>query len=315
MRLLLLGCTGLVGRELVPMLQAAGHSLTVVSRRQRSIPGVDLVVADPALAASWGEGSSLRRALEQAEGVVNLAGEPIAEQRWTPAHLKTLFASRIDTTTHLVEAIKASPAPPQVLVNASAVGFYGTSTTASFTEESPAGADVLADLCSQWEAAAAQVPQSTRLVITRIGIVLAADGGALGKMLPIFRIGFGGPIGSGQQWMSWIARTDLCRLISQALSDSSLKGTYNATSPEPVSMREFCAQLGQALNRPSLLPVPGLVLKLLLGDGASVVLEGQQVLPRRLQEQGFAHRAPSLDAALALELRPASAAATSPGRR
>ena len=285
MRLLLLGCTGLVGRELVPMLQAAGHSLTVVSRRQRSIPGVDLVVADPALAVSWGEGSSLRRALEQAEGVVNLAGEPIAEQRWTPAHLKTLFVSRIDTTTHLVEAIKASPAPPQVLVNASAVGFYGTSTTASFTEENPAGGDVLADLCSQWEAAAAQVPQSTRLVITRIGIVLAADGGALGKMLPIFRIGFGGPIGSGQQWMSWIARTDLCRLISQALIDSSLKGTYNATAPEPVSMREFCTQLGQALNRPSLLPVPGPVLKLLLGDGASVVLEGQRADPARLKDQ------------------------------
>lgn len=314
MRLLLLGCTGLVGRELVPMLQGAGHKLTVVSRRKRAIAGVDLIEADPALAASWADGSSLRRALEQAEGVVNLAGEPIAEQRWTPAHLKTLFSSRIDTTRHLVAAIKSSPAPPQVLVNASAVGFYGTSATASFTEESSAGADVLSDLCGQWEVAAGQVPDSTRLVITRIGIVLAADGGALGKMLPIFRTGFGGPIGSGQQWMSWIARTDLCRLITEALTDLSYAGIYNATAPTPVPMQEFCTQLGRALNRPSLLPVPGPVLKLLLGDGAAVVLEGQQALPQRLQQKGFHYTAKSLDAALEQVLRPAAAVATSPGR-
>ena len=314
MRLLLLGCTGLVGRELVPMLQGAGHKLTVVSRRKRAIAGVDLIEADPALAASWADGSSLRCALEQADGVVNLAGEPIAEQRWTPAHLKTLFSSRIDTTQHLVAAIKSSPEPPQVLVNASAVGFYGTSSTASFTEESPAGDDVLSDLCGQWEVAAGQVPDSTRLVITRIGIVLAADGGALGKMLPIFRTGFGGPIGSGQQWMSWIARTDLCRLITEALTDLSYAGTYNATAPTPVPMQEFCTQLGRVLNRPSLLPVPGPVLKLLLGDGAAVVLEGQQVLPQRLQQQGFDYRAKSLDAALQQVLRPAAAVATSPGR-
>ena len=314
MRLLLLGCTGLVGRELVPMLQGAGHKLTVVSRRKRAIAGVDLIEADPALAASWADGSSLRRALEQAEGVVNLAGEPIAEQRWTPAHLKTLFSSRIDTTRHLVAAIKSSAAPPQVLVNASAVGFYGTSATASFTEESSAGADVLSDLCGQWEVAAGQVPDSTRLVITRIGIVLAADGGALGKMLPIFRTGFGGPIGSGQQWMSWIARTDLCRLITDALTDRIYAGIYNATAPTPVPMKEFCTQLGRALNRPSLLPVPGPVLKLLLGDGAAVVLEGQQALPQRLQQKGFHYTAKSLDAALEQVLRPAAAVATSPGR-
>ena len=300
MRLLLLGCTGLVGRELVPHLLAAGHTLTVVSRQQRQIAGVSCVQVDPSQPESWEAGSALQQALDQAEGVVNLAGEPIAEQRWTPSHLEVLNRSRIDTTRHLVAAINASATPPQVLVSASAVGFYGTSETACFNEDSPAGADVLGTLCAQWEAAAQEVKPSTRLVITRIGIVLAADGGALGKMLPIFRTGFGGPIGSGQQWMSWIARTDLCGLIATALTDSSLQGTYNATAPNPVRMREFCSELGRALRRPSLLPVPGPILKLLLGDGAAVVLEGQRVLPQRLeQEPSFAFAKPSLSEALA----------------
>ena len=303
MRLLLLGCTGLVGRELVPLLLAAGHTITLVSRQQRQLAGVSCLQVDPSQPESWTAGSELQRALEQAEGVVNLAGEPIAEQRWTPAHLELLHRSRIDTTRHLVAAINASPTPPQVLVSASAVGFYGTSETASFSEDSPAGADVLGKLCAQWEAAAQEVNPSTRLVITRIGIVLAADGGALGKMLPIFRAGFGGPIGSGQQWMSWIARADLCQLISVALSDEAFAGTYNATAPNPVSMREFCSELGRALRRPSLLPVPGAVLKLLLGDGAEVVLQGQQVLPQKLQAQQFAFQAPQLDQALALSLK------------
>ena len=295
MHLLLLGCTGLVGRELVPQLLAAGHTLTVVSRQQRQLAGVSCIQADPSRPESWVASSALQQALEQAEGVVNLAGEPIAEQRWTPAHLEVLHRSRIDTTRHLVAAINASPKPPQVLVSASAVGFYGTSESASFNEDSPAGIDVLAKLCAQWEAAAQPVNPRTRLVITRIGIVLAADGGALGKMLPIFRAGFGGPIGSGQQWMSWISRADLCQLITAALSDEAFAGTYNATAPNPVSMREFCSELGRALRRPSLLPVPGAVLKLLLGDGAEVVLKGQQVVPTRLQESKFTFKFPTLE--------------------
>ena len=296
MRLLLLGCTGLVGRELVPQLLAAGHTLTVVSRQQRQLAGVTCLHADPSHSEGWAAGSALQQALEQAEGVVNLAGEPIAEKRWTPAHLEVLRRSRIDTTRHLVAAINASATPPKVLVSASAVGFYGTSETASFKEDSPAGADVLGKLCAQWEAAAQEVKPSTRLVITRIGIVLAADGGALGKMLPIFRAGFGGPIGSGLQRMSWIARADLCQLISQALTQDSFAGVYNATAPNPVSMRKFCSELGRALRRPSLLPVPGAVLKLLLGDGAEVVLQGQQVNPMRLQEKGFNFAQPDLGA-------------------
>jgi uncharacterized protein (TIGR01777 family) len=186
-----------------------------------------------------------------------------------------------------------------VLINGSAIGYYGTSASQSFTEASPAGADVLGRLCQAWEEEAKAAAGRCRVVILRIGIVLGCDGGALGKMLPVFRLGFGGPIGDGQQWMSWISRYDLCQLIAQALEDPAYGGTYNAVAPEPCSMASFAAALGRCLGRPSLLPVPGPLLQLLLGDGAKVVLEGQRVLPERLQQQGFAFRDGQLSAALA----------------
>lgn len=305
MRLLLLGCTGFVGRELVPQLLQAGHQLTLVSRRlargyaaEQADGRVTWLQFDPAVESSWQDGALLS-ALAQADGVVNLAGEPIAEKRWTTSHLKVLEDSRLETTRLLVEALKACATPPAVLVNASAIGFYGTSPEQRFVESSPAGSDFLASLCSRWEAAAAEVPAATRQLTLRIGIVIAADGGALGKMLPVFRTGFGGPIGSGQQWMSWIHRSDLCALILRGLEDSAWSGVVNAVAPQPVSMARFAQELGRCLGRPSLLPVPGPVLQVLLGDGAKVVLEGQQVASDRLAELGFSFRYPDLPAALA----------------
>ena len=304
MRLLLLGCTGFVGRELVPMLLKQGHQLTLISRRmargyetERAAGDLTWLQLDPASATSWRD-AALLEALNQADAVVNLTGEPIAEKRWTPAHLRVLEASRLETTRLLVEAMAASATPPGVLINASAIGFYGTSATARFVESSPAGGDFLASLCQRWEQAAAAAPAGTRVVSVRIGIVLAADGGALGKMLPVFRAGFGGPIGSGQQWMSWIHRTDLCALLQQALVDDSWSGVVNAVAPEPASMATFSKQLGRSLGRPSLLPVPGPVLQVLLGDGAKVVLEGQQVASERLETLDFSFRYPSLASAL-----------------
>ena len=304
MRLLLLGCTGFVGRELVPMLLKQGHQLTLISRRmargyetERAAGDLTWLQLDPASATSW-QDAALLEALNQADAVVNLTGEPIAEKRWTPAHLLVLEASRLETTRLLVEAMAASANPPGVLINASAIGFYGTSATARFVESSPAGGDFLASLCQRWEQAAAAAPAGTRVVSVRIGIVLAADGGALGKMLPVFRAGFGGPIGSGQQWMSWIHRTDLCALLQQALIDDSWSGVVNAVAPEPASMATFSKQLGRSLGRPSLLPVPGPVLQVLLGDGAKVVLEGQQVASERLETLDFSFRYPSLASAL-----------------
>jgi uncharacterized protein (TIGR01777 family) len=309
-RLLLLGCSGFVGRALVPYLLELGHGITLVSRRSQPFPSLAAdrlksLVFDPADPASWQQ-DALRQALAEADGVVNLVGEPIAERRWTPEHLQRLRDSRVRSTELLVAAIQALPTPPSVLVSGSAVGYYGTSTEARFDESSPVGADFLGQLCRDWEAAATAVPPGCRLVILRLGIVLGPDGGALGKMLPVFRAGFGGPVGSGRQWMSWIHRHDLCRLIATALEDSSYSSTYNAVAPEPATMGAFASALGRSLGRPSLLPVPGAILHLLLGDGARVVLDGQRVFPERLLGQGFSFRYPELSAALA--------AATSPGR-
>ena len=311
MRLLLLGCTGFVGRDLVPYLLELGHQLTIVSRREHPFPllaGDRLVCLrlDPADPASWRR-EELRQAIGAAEGVVNLAGEPIAEKRWSEQHCRLLMDSRVRTTEALVAAMAPLRQPPRVLVQASAVGYYGTSADALFREDSPAGSDFLAQICQRWETAAAAAPSGVRLVTLRIGIVLGPDGGALGRMLPVFRLGFGGPVGSGRQWMSWIHRHDLVRLIATALEDPAFSGTYNAVAPAPTRMGQFADSLGRTLGRTSLLPVPAPILQLLLGDGAQVVLEGQQVLPARLQAQGFQFRYPELSAALA--------AATSPGPR
>ncbi|MFM7551182.1 MAG: TIGR01777 family oxidoreductase [Cyanobacteriota bacterium] len=308
MRLLLLGCSGFVGRELVPYLLQLGHTLTLVSRQPQPFPALagerlNLLQLNPVDPEAWRH-DGLDSALAEADGVVNLAGEPIAEQRWTPAHRQLLLDSRLRTTEQLVRAMAALPSPPQVLVNASAVGFYGTSETARFTETSASGSDVLAEICRAWEAAADQAPAGCRVVKLRIGIVLGPDGGALGKMLPVFRAGIGGPVGSGRQWMSWIHRTDLCRLIAEALEDPTYSGVYNAVAPTPVTMGDLATALGRALGRPSLLPVPGPILQLLLGDGAQVVLEGQQVLPERLQSQGFQFHYGELSAALAAATSP-----------
>ena len=305
MRLLLLGCTGFVGRELVPQLLQAGHQISLVSRRlprgydsERDEGLINYIQIDPSQSSSWLT-EPLINALADADGVVNLAGEPIAEKRWTESHLKVLEDSRLETTRLLVEALKTCATPPAILVNASAIGYYGTSLDQRFVETSPAGSDFLASLCSRWEAAATAAPSATRQLTLRIGIVVAADGGALGKMIPVFRTGFGGPIGSGQQWMSWIHRSDLCSLIQRGLEDEAWSGVVNAVAPEPVSMARFAQELGRCLGRPSLLPVPGPVLQVLLGDGAKVVLEGQQVVSARLEELGFSFRFPDLASAIA----------------
>ncbi|AAP99186.1 MULTISPECIES: TIGR01777 family oxidoreductase [Prochlorococcus] len=305
MRLLLLGCTGFIGSELVPRLANSGHQLTVVSRKskrniqqKRNLNEVNYLNANPASAKSWQEDSPLMKALENSEGVINLVGEPIANKRWTPKHCKEIESSRLRTTEYLVKAISKLKKPLKVMLNSSAIGFYGTSQTDVFNENSPAGQDFLAKLCSQWEAIASTKPTRTRLVIIRTGIVLEKDGGALGKMLPIFRAGFGGPIGNGLQWMSWIHRTDLCQILENALTNNSWSGIFNGVSPNPVSMGQFTNLLGKTLNRPNLLPVPGPILKILLGDGAKVVLEGQQVVSNRLAQVNFKFRYPELTNAL-----------------
>ncbi|WP_320666553.1 TIGR01777 family oxidoreductase [Prochlorococcus sp. MIT 1307] len=310
MRLLLIGCTGFIGRELVPQLLSAGHHVTLVSRKDQK--GFDQNLSshqliwlqqNPAELINWEQGE-LWTALNKADGVINLAGEPIAEKRWTATHCQEIKNSRLNTTNGLVNALGQLRRPPRVLINASAVGYYGTSQDALFNENSINGNDFLAKLCNEWEATANKKPRSSRLIIFRIGIVLGPDGGALKKMLPVFKAGLGGPIGDGDQWMSWIHRTDLCQMIQQALTNKSWSGVINAVSPSAVSMSKFAAVLGKSLGRPSLLPVPGALLKLLLGDGARVVLEGQQVESIRLNQIGFKFQYAKLDQALAAIINP-----------
>ncbi len=295
MRLLLLGCSGFVGRGLVPELLLKSHQLTIVSRNPKPFRGLAdkvsignfcVIKEDPTNPKAWEEGPLLE-ALREAEGVVNLVGEPIADKRWTVNHCKKIKSSRLDTTRLLVHAMKILKRPPRVLVNGSAIGFYGTSQDLTFTETSESGNDFLANLCTEWESAAQEKPRSTRLLVVRIGLVLGHDGGILGKMLPFFRAGMGGPIGSGLQWMSWIHRDDLSRIICQAIENRAWSGVVNGVAPNVVTMKHFSAALGQSLSRPSLIPVPGAILKLILGDGARVVLEGQKVESMRLRKLGF----------------------------
>jgi uncharacterized protein (TIGR01777 family) len=228
---------------------------------------------------------------------VNLAGEPISE-RWTNESKQEIIRSRVQGTQKIVAAISQANPKPRVLVNTSAIGYYGTSETATFDETSPKGEDFLAQVCEQWEAEAVKVQDlGVRLVILRFGIVLG-NGGALAKMIPPFKLFAGGPIGKGRQWFSWIHIEDLVNLLITALDRPDMAGVYNATAPNPVRMSQFCQVLGDVLKRPSWLPVPPIALEILLGEGSKVVLEGQEVLPKALQALGFSYQYPQLQEAL-----------------
>ena len=304
MRLLLLGCTGFVGKELVPDLLKEGHELCIISRKNINNLKINIPLdkfkflkIDLSKKQNWSNENLLSN-LKDSDGIINLIGEPIADKKWTDIQKEEIKKSRINTTKFLMETLKKSRINPKVIVNGSAIGFYGTSLTQEFNENSQSGNDFLANLCNKWEEVANGKPFFSRLVIFRIGIVLEAEGGALGKMLPVFKIGLGGPIGDGNQWMSWIHRSDLCGLIIKALVDKQFSGVYNAVAPEPVLMKYFSKTLGRCLKRPDLLPVPGSILKLLLGDGAKLVLEGQKVISIKLQEKIYKFKYPLLEKAI-----------------
>ena len=301
MKIAITGATGLVGSRLVEKLNQEGHQILVFTRNpskaQKVFPAsvfsnLEIVQYTPQESGEW------QKSISGCDGVVNLAGEPIAE-RWSPQQKKAIMESRQIGTRKLVEAIAMAESKPQVLVSGSAVGYYGTSETNTFEESSSSGDDFLAQVCQNWETEAQKVTESgVRLVILRIGIVLA-NGGALGKMIGPFKMFAGGPIGSGRQWFSWIHRDDLVNLIYRAIQDSNMSGVYNATAPNPVRMNKLCQTLGEVMNRPSWLPVPDFVLELLLGDGAIVVLQGQQVIPKKTQATGFDYQYGELKPALA----------------
>ena len=301
MKIAITGATGLVGTRLVNKLKEKNHQIVVFTRNsvkaQKTFPSskfanLEIVQYTPLESGAWQD------KISGCDAVINLAGEPISE-RWTPQHKKAILESRQLGTRKLVEAIAKAEQKPQVLISGSAIGYYGTSETKTFDETSAPGNDFLAEVCRKWEAEAEAVKEcGVRLVIVRIGIVLANGGGALGKMLTPFQMGAGGPIGTGRQWFSWVHRDDLVNIIIEAVEREDLSGVYNATAPNPVKMNEFCQKLGEALNRPSWLPVPEFVIELLLGDGAVVVLEGQQVLPKKTQAANIKYQYPEVRSAL-----------------
>jgi len=284
MKIVIAGGTGFVGAPLVEELIRERHVVTVLSRTPASVR------TGPRLEAAHWDGKTLGAWAEQIDGadaVINLAGAVIGGKRWTNRQKALIVSSRIDATRALVEAIRRARRTPTVMVSASAVGYYGHVEEGAVTEESPAGGDFLATLCRRWEEEASAAAPGVRVVLPRIGIVLGREGGALPKLLLPFRLFAGGPLGSGRQWFPWIHRADLIRIFLFALSNDQLRGPVNATAPESLRMREFCAALGSVMHRPSWAPVPAFLLRTALGEMSTIVLTGQNAVPEKLARSGF----------------------------
>jgi uncharacterized protein len=300
MRILLAGGRGFLGTPLGLRLAADGHAVVVLTRRDTAgAPAVPGQVTE----AHWepdGPVDVLARVLDGADAVVNLAGESIAARRWSAAHKARIRGSRVPVTRNLAAAIRQATSPPSVLVNASAIGYYGSRGEEVLDEAAAAGSDFLAAVCQEWEQAAMGAAGAARVVLIRTGLVLAEDGGALAELVRPFRLWVGGPLGSGRQYMSWIHRTDWVDLVRWVIHTPAAAGPINATAPNPVTNAEFSRELGRALRRPSWLPAPDLALRLVLGEMAdALILSGQRVVPARATALGFRFAYPDLPAALA----------------
>jgi uncharacterized protein (TIGR01777 family) len=276
LKVLLLGASGFVGRHLEPALSDRGVEVVSASLRD---PGVAAGIA------------------AECDAIVNLAGEPIA-QRWNAEVKRRIESSRVEAPRRFLDALAQRKRRATAYVSASAVGYYGTSETATFVEESPPGDDFLARVCAAWEREALRATNlGLRVALIRTGIALGADGGALEKMLPPFRLGMGGVIGSGRQWLSWVHVADLIGIYLLALGGAD--GPLNACAPNPVTNATFTKELAAALKRPAILPVPTVALRAILGEGANMLLGGQRVLPGRTQQLGYRFEFPALKDALA----------------
>ena len=295
MKLVITGGTGFIGSALCARLLELGHFLILFTRA----PAPAAASADKKW-LTWNPGSSgsWEQAIEGVDGVINLAGEPIA-RRWTEKQKEKIASSRIDTTRALVTVIGKAKEKPKFLINGSAVGYYGPRGNETLTEETGPGSDFLSRFCSAWENEAKRAEDyGARVITLRTGIVLGKGGGALAKMLLPFKLFVGGPLGSGEQWMSWIQLEDVIDLILFLLEHPDARGAINVTAPNSVTMNEFCKSLGDVLNRPSWAPVPTFALRLLLGEMADMLLTGQRVLPAQAQKLGYIFKYPTLREAL-----------------
>lgn len=296
LRVAVTGASGLVGRTLVPFLAAGGHEVRRLVRSRDRL-GPDAVYWNPE------RGEIDAGGLGGLDAVVHLAGEAVSE-RWSAEHKRAIRESRLRGTALLARTLAALPHPPKVLVGASAVGYYGDGGDRELDETSPPGDDFLAGVARDWEGAAAPAAErGIRVVHARFGVILSTAGGALERLLPPFRLGAGGKIAGGRQWMSWVSHDDTIGALHFLLFTDSLSGPVNVTAPNPVTNAEFARTLGRVLRRPALATVPALVLKLMFGEMAEVMLlHGQRVLPRKLAAAGFAFRHPTLEEALRWEL-------------
>ncbi|WP_024556208.1 TIGR01777 family oxidoreductase [Franconibacter pulveris 1160] len=292
MNILITGGTGLIGRHLVPRLLELGHHVTVVTR--------DLNKARATFDARvnlW-KGLTDHENLDEFDAVINLAGEPIADKRWTEAQKQRLCQSRWQTTQRLVEMFHAGENPPEVLISGSATGYYGDLGEVVVNEDEPPHNEFTHKLCARWEQIACGAQSDkTRVCLLRTGAVLAPKGGMLGKLVPLFRAGLGGPIGSGRQYLAWIHVDDMVNAILWLLNND-LRGPFNMVSPYPVRNEQFAHALGHVLHRPAFMRAPASAMRLIMGESAVLVLGGQRALPKRLEESGFGFRWYDLEEAL-----------------
>lgn len=295
MRITVTGATGLVGAALVRRLAERGDHVTVLTRspgRASEALGVQAVAWDPMAGPAPVDGLSGR------DAVVHLAGEPVA-QRWSDATKRAIRDSRREGTANLVAGLRAADPRPATLLSASASGYYGPHGEEPVDESTAPGDDFLAQVCREWERRALDAQElGLRVALIRTGVVLSGDGGALATMLPPFRLGVGGPVAGGRQFVPWIHLDDIVGLYLAALDDDRYRGAINASAPKPATNRELSKALGRALHRPAVAPVPALALRMLYGEMAQIVVNGVNLVPRRATELGFAHLHPDLDEAL-----------------
>jgi uncharacterized protein (TIGR01777 family) len=303
MKIVVSGGSGFIGNVLVPRLLAEGHEIVLFTRD----PAAARANLDLRVKVERWDGKTLGAwtpHIDGADAVLSFAGESIAGKRWTRIQKQRIIESRVDATNAIVEAIGKAFKRPAVLINASAVGFYGPVESGDVPEDYPRGNTFLSETTDRWEQSARSVERyGVRLVLLRISVVLGERGGALAKMLLPFRLFVGGPIGTGRQWFPWVHVDDLVNTVLFALSNQSVSGPVNVVAPQAVTMKEFCTALGKSLHRPSWVPVPAFFLKLLLGEMSDMVLTGQRAVPKALERHGFKFKFPHLSSALADILR------------